>query len=307
MKNETMDTEEKYNLARWMSGEMDKDELQAFRLSAEYQDYERIARVSRELDPGDFDHNAMLASVLSRRKTAAPKVVRMRKPVLLSIAAMLIAALGLFFLLRPEPLVNEQAAFGKTASVNLPDGSEVVLNSGSEIAYVRSDWENERVLSLNGEAYFKVAKGKTFAVRTELGTVTVVGTQFNVRARGARLEVECYEGRVAVTSNGTNKLLTPGMRIAIANGIAGELPLSDRTQPAWTQGEMQFVSAPLTEVIAEIERRFDVRIELRPGTSETVTGTFSSTDLSQTIETLCMLYKLNAQTRNNVVILSADE
>ena len=43
----------------------------------------------------------------------------------------------------------------------LPDHSEVVLNADSEITYKKSNWDTNRKLELQGEAYFKVAKGKT--------------------------------------------------------------------------------------------------------------------------------------------------
>lgn len=303
-----METEEKYDLAKWMAGEMDKDELNAFKNSPEFDDYDRIARMSRDFRTDDFDQDEMLANVMSGKKDAPePKVIPFYRSKLIRVAAVLLIAAGLFFVFRPNPNVMQFAAFGETASVILPDDSKVALNSGSEIVFDESAWSGKRELTLKGEAYFKVAKGKTFDVNTNLGKVTVVGTQFNVKAWNKRFEVECYEGKVKVVVNDRETLLTPGTWVVFENGNPKGVPVLNKTQPTWTQGEMQFVSASLEEVAAEMERRFDIKIELKAKITETVSGTFSATDLNETIETLCTLYKLNAKTQNNVVILSADE
>jgi len=58
----------------------------------------------------------------------------------------------------------------------------VVLNSKSTISFNKTDWKNNRQLTLDGEAYFKVEKGSTFTVNTNNGSVTVLGTQFNVNS-----------------------------------------------------------------------------------------------------------------------------
>ncbi|MBD3582440.1 FecR family protein [Flavobacterium selenitireducens] len=303
-----METDEKYDLAKWMAGEMNDDELKAFRNAPEFETYEWIANASRDFRTEAFDQDKMLARVMAGKpRPKIPKVIPFYRSNLFRAAAVLILSAGLFFILKPNPMTTEHTAFGKTASLVLPDASHVELNSGSEITFDESAWNQKRELALKGEAYFKVAKGKTFEVNTDLGKVTVVGTQFNVKARGSRLEVECYEGKVNVTVGNHKTLLTPGTWVVFDDGNPKGVPVLDNTQPAWTQGEMQFTSAPLEEVIAEMERRFDVRIELKTKIDKTVSATFSGTDFQETMATICTLYKLNATTSNDVVILSAYE
>lgn len=297
-----------HDLAKWLSGEMNESELAAFRNSPEYNDYERIARLSRGFKTQSFDEDAMLARVTSLpKKEKEPKVIPFYRSTIFRAAAIFIIGLGLFLTFRPESDTIEKAASGKMASIVLPDASQVKLNSGSEITYDKSSWYSHRELTLKGEAYFKVAKGQTFDVNTDLGKVSVVGTQFNVKVREKRFEVECYEGKVKVSANGSETMLTPGMMVIFENGQPKGAPILLETQPAWTKGEIRFVSASLDQVAAELERRFDVKIELKAKSSETVTGTFSGSDINATLQPICQFYKLNAKTQNNVVILSADE
>jgi len=307
MKKDNMEAENKYDLARWLAGEMDQDELTAFRNSPGFDDYERIAQMSRDFAVADFDENRILNRIISGKpKTIESRTIPLYRSNLMRVAAVLVIAIGLFFVFRTD-IVTEKSGYGKTGSIVLPDHSHVELNSGSEIKYDKSDWNESRKLSLDGEAYFKVAKGKTFDVATDMGTVTVVGTQFNVKSRENRFEVECYEGKVKVTSNGRQTMLTPGMAFISDHGNVSDVAVSDRTKPAWTLGEIQFTSADLSQIASELERRFDIRIEIMSDSEKTLTGTFSATDFKETLELICRFYKLRAETRNNVVILSADE
>ena len=76
------------------------------------------------------------------------------------------------------------AAKGQKASVVLPDGSKVWLNSDSEIKYTNLYGDGERIISLDGEAYFEVAKDSLnrFVVQAGDLAVEALGTSFNVKA-----------------------------------------------------------------------------------------------------------------------------
>ncbi|MBQ0740845.1 FecR domain-containing protein, partial [Aquimarina celericrescens] len=83
----------------------------------------------------------------------------------------------------------------------LPDGSFVDLNAGSELTHQRFFWSQNREITLQGEGYFKVTSGTNFTVTTSLGKIEVLGTQFNIKEREKLFEVNCYEGRVKVSTN----------------------------------------------------------------------------------------------------------
>lgn len=298
--------EQQHDLAKWLAGEMTETELARFRQTREYKTYERIAGYSAQLQPSELDENAMLAGVLAHRKAA--KVIPFYRTAAFRVAAMLVIGLGVFFLLRPaNAVVTEMAANGKTAQTSLPDASQVTLNSGSRIEYDKAGWNDNRSLSLQGEAFFKVAKGKKFDVKTPLGTVTVVGTQFNVKARGKRLEVDCFEGMVRVATQNTELLLQKGQFAVFEDGKQIWLGTSSEQAPSWTKNEMRFRSVDLSQAVDEIERVYNVDIEIRKAPAGRMTGSLPSNDLGKAISILCTTYSLHAQTIDKKVVLSANE
>jgi ferric-dicitrate binding protein FerR (iron transport regulator) len=132
---------------------------------------------------------------VGRSYRAKNKTIRLQHNWLLRIAAVLVIGIGLFFASVPMQTTTELTQNKMQKTFLLPDDSEVTLNSASQIEYKKWNWTDHRELQLEGEAFFKVTKGQTFDVLTRLGKVTVVGTQFNVKARGDRFEVICFEGK----------------------------------------------------------------------------------------------------------------
>ncbi len=94
----------------------------------------------------------------------------------------------------------------------LPDGSVVVLNSGSEISY--SINSEERNIELKGEAHFSVQRGDVpFVVKTNYGMVRVLGTAFNINSSNEVFDVEVDEGEVEVSVNNEKEKLKKGERV----------------------------------------------------------------------------------------------
>jgi ferric-dicitrate binding protein FerR (iron transport regulator) len=169
------------------------------------------------------------------------------------------------------------APTGETRVVSLADGSEVTLNSGTILRYPR--WWSVGVLrsrlgrsvQLEGEAFFTVAEtGTPFRVETKNAEVRVLGTQFSVRARQAdgRLEtrVVVAEGRVALSAAGKITRLDSA-QTAMVQAAGPPSPVQtarlDRVL-AWRRGGLSFTSASVRTVSAELSRRFDVPITVRP-------------------------------------------
>lgn len=107
--------------------------------------------------------------------------------------------MALFFLASCGSEVKIETA-DSYESIDLPDGSFVLLNKNSSIGYEKSF--DERKVTLNGEAFFSVEKGTNpFVVVTEHGDVQVLGTEFNVKSDKENLEVEVEEGHVQMKAN----------------------------------------------------------------------------------------------------------
>ena len=294
--------EEHYKLAKWLNDEMSEEELIEFQSESDYHLYQKIKLYSSELATSDFDEHATLSKILASEKTtrsngeeslAKPKTIALHSNWLVRIAAVLILGLGLYFANHNFSAQIEIAENGKQTSFLLPDNSEVVLNSGSEIQYKKWNWDSNRNLNLTGEAYFKVAKGKQFQVITSLGNVTVLGTQFNVKVRNNRFDVTCFEGRVKVNYQTQEVIVSKGQTIAFENNqkiIAQNVAI---TKPLWTMHQMAFEKEKLAEVFAEIEREYNIQIEAKNIESEQLfSGKIPADNIDIALQIIATTYHL---------------
>ncbi|MFY0483627.1 FecR family protein [Flavobacterium sp. PLA-1-15] len=282
--------EEQHDLAKWLAGEMTQNELEAFESSPEFETYKKIKELSAQMEVADFDTEKMYQNVIQQEK--AKPVIKLQSRWFSRIAAVLVMALGIAFLARPYIPTTEYASVGEKNTFLLPDNSEIVLNSDSEINYKKWNWSNERSLELKGEAFFKVAKGEKFTVHTDLGDVMVVGTQFNIKARNNNFEVECYEGKVKVSFNKKSVFLTKGENIVVQNDLKIEAyPLID-VQPSWLGSEVKFNNNSFAEVLEELERQYDITIESSANVHESFTGTLPLKNLDAALQIICKTYHL---------------
>ncbi|RXR29425.1 FecR family protein [Flavobacterium piscinae] len=281
--------EENYTLAKWLNNELEGEELKAFEASEDFAVYQKIKQYSGELTTPAFDDDKMLQTILQRKKN---KTISIQK-VLLRIAAVFILGFGITFAVKNFTNFTEFSENGATTAFVLPDDSSVLLNAGSSVEYKKWNWNNERKLKLDGEAYFKVAKGKKFEVATALGTVSVLGTQFNVKNRATRLDVTCYEGKVQVNYQNQQVILTKGMMISFENGTqiyAGE---TKSLEPEWLKKEVNFSKENLQAILDEINRQYNVVVEYKgKPTNQDFSGTIPMNDLAVALEIIATTYHL---------------
>lgn len=298
--------EENYKLAKWLSGEMTEDELAAFQAEPDFAIYDKIKKYSAELETPTFDEQLVLAKIIASPKKEI-KTISLTQHWVFRVAAVLVIGLGLFFGVRNFATNSQIAENGTQNTFLLPDNSEVVLNSGSEIEYKKWNWDNNRTLNLEGEAYFKVAKGQKFEVNTPLGKVTVLGTQFNVKQRENRFDVTCYEGKVKVNYKDQELIITKGMSIAFKNGKAIAIPESTIQSPEWLHNEMVFYQEDLKSIVSEFERHFNVTLELKSNdNSQLFSGTIPAENIDIALEILSTTYHLKPiEVSKNKFILTA--
>lgn len=171
----------------------------------------------------------------------------------------------------------------------LPDGSEVSINAVSSITYGTKDWQTNRTILLDGEAFFSVEKGQPFVVKTALGEVTVLGTSFNVEARTGIFRVNCYTGSVRVsTLNGDTIVLNPQEGVHLVNGQLMLKTVDNSNDIAWQDRVHHFVDTRLTEVFNELERQYPITINYPAAVGErTYTGFFKNENLEQALQAVC--------------------
>lgn len=288
-------------LAKWLSGEMSTQELEAFESSPDYPMFVQIRDNFARIQKPQFDADRILQDVLAHEKTPVKTIPIYRKG-WFQIAAVFVVLLGIgWAMLMPT---REMAPNSKQYAFTLPDQSEVILNTGSNASYTAWNWDSNREIALDGEAYFKVAKGKKFEVKTHWGTVTVLGTQFNVRSRENRFEVVCYEGKVRVVSQGKTIVLKPNERIVFADGKVEADAIDQTKEPQWLHHELAFNKENLLGIIAELERQYDVKITTTADTPQLFSGSIPGNDLDAALQILSVTFHLKvSKTTQNIILI----
>lgn len=205
-----------------------------------------------------------------RQIQSRPRIFQLRPWHQVAMAACLALLIGVVFVLSQQPITHT-APFGETATIDLPDGSQIILNSGSTLAHQRSFGNDVRGVTLEGEAFFSVTASETpFVVNTFNGTTTVLGTQFNVRAWKDDVEpatdVSVLEGKVRLAPQQTAQhaiTLTAGESARLVAQSVTPTPLEESVDNAlaWRSGSFKLVK-PLGTVVRELERRYDLIIKV---------------------------------------------
>lgn len=153
---------------------------------------------------------------------------------------------------------------GMDFRVLLPDSSEVWLNAESTIEFPVAFNSGERRVELHGEAYFKVARNEQipFVVHTDRMKVSVLGTEFNLRAYDTDVSsLALVKGSVQVSSDGDEVLLSPGQEVECSR--EGSLLVRDIDTyyvTQWTEGRFYFDDKPLVEVLKELGRWYNLGV-----------------------------------------------
>ena len=196
--------------------------------------------------------------------------------------------------------------YGARTSFKLPDGSNMWLNSGSTISFPRQ-YGAIRKVELTGQAYFEVVKDRRpFVVETGFGKVEVMGTSFDVKAYSdENFETTLVEGSVKV-SNRNNQIATlkPGQRsiITSANEFTLNMVNTDLIT-SWREGRLIFVKEPFANVAKELERWYNIKIELQGDRLKKLgyTGTIEVETFGEVLElinaTTPIKYQYNKNTR----------
>lgn len=165
----------------------------------------------------------------------------------------------------------------------LSDGSAVWLNAGSSLRYPTRFAGNERLVELQGEAYFEVAKSRQmpFVVKHGDARVLVLGTHFNVSgyADDPVMKITLLEGSVKVSrvNRADNQTLVPGEQAQIAGD--GEIKLLKDVDleavMAWKNGLFEFNGNSIQEVMKLVSRWYDVDVEYKGRVSHKFYGNIS--------------------------------
>jgi len=289
-------------IKKWLDNDLNANELEAFKKLEDYSSLEKLSDSVKHFKADDYDSTKELDAVLQKIKTKKAIKTNWVKP-FLRIAAILVISVGVYYLSSIRDTSVNTVIAEKTA-VELPDLSEVKLNAESSLSFNKKSWNKKREVELEGEAYFKVAKGSQFSVVTKDGVVTVLGTQFNIKQRDNYFEVVCFEGSVGVDYKETSVKLKSGYSFLIIDGIQYAKDIDSRTEPSWINNESYFNSLPYNQVINELERQYGISIETNDiDLTQLFTGTFKHDDLELALKSVTLPLNLKYQLKNDTTIV----
>ncbi|MFD2588869.1 FecR family protein [Croceitalea marina] len=274
-------------IQKWVLNQLSEEEKKEFNALDNAPFFERIVKDASHFKAADHSEYNDFDSFRSKVMQPETKVRKLHylRP-LMRIASVLIVVFGLYYFFLNQQPINIQTQVAQQTTVELPDASTVTLNALSEISYSKQDWADKREVKLVGEAFFDVAKGAKFDVVTSEGTISVLGTEFNVKQRDDFFEVACFEGTVRVVANGHTQILKQGdnFRIQAGKALSGE---HNYDAPKWTNNISYFERTPLSEVFAELERQYGVSVTSNTVDAKTLfTGGFAHGDLDSALKAI---------------------
>ncbi|WP_346319717.1 FecR domain-containing protein [Chitinophaga sp. YIM B06452] len=156
-------------------------------------------------------------------------------------------------------------ARGETYQIHLPDGSDVWLNSASSLVFSSGLISNgKRLVQLEGEAYFEVAKDKRhpFVVQSHNQDIEVVGTHFNVNAYPDEpvVATTLLEGAIDVSAGGTKRRIRPGEQALNKAGQITIQPTDTDNIIDWKNGDFALNNIEFKTAMRKIARWYDMEI-----------------------------------------------
>lgn len=250
-------------VAKWLAGELTNEEQKAFEASSEGQEYLSILSSADKIAFPEYDVESELAKLHTKTSQSHKEAKVVKFPLIrYAAAAVILVGIALVYWLTLPNYTIYTTERGETLLVELPDGSTVNMSANSEVKFIADSYAEDRLIKLEGEAFFDVIKGANFQVETDEGNIKVLGTTFNVDQRNEVLNVICFTGKVNVFNKNTSADLLPGDAIRIINGLkARSWKVIGEEQPAWMNGVTEIHEANLQVAAEALQNVFDIEIE----------------------------------------------
>jgi len=199
---------------------------------------------------------------------------------------------------------------GGTYDITLSDGTKVWLNAESTLKYPSRFASEERVVEIEGEAYFSVTKDsqRPFRVVSLGQQIEVLGTEFNVSAYTDENEVKTtlVEGSVKlqIHASGERMLLAPSDQSVLSGARITKRAVDVRPYIAWKDGDFNFDNTTLSDMMKQMARWYDVDVIYESNVpDERFSGTMSRNVTLQTVLELLRISGIDYHIQGNDLII----
>lgn len=276
----------------------------------EFEQYKAVWLASESINHTNnqqFDANAAWKKINPRLSSKKAKIINLRPwygKAAIVFALCLLGYLTVNYLLNDENRIEIYSSFEKQ-TITLPDQSVVTLNKNSKLTYADSYSEKNRIVYLEGEAFFDVQHQANlpFIVKHKHIEVTVLGTQFylNETNNSANVEVSVVKGKVAVKANNDEQteILTKGEKVdySLIQKVLQKSQSENNNQQFWNTGELTFQKVRLNQLFAELEKHYQTKIAFEEDSFNSClfSGRFNSKSVEEILEQVKLSYEFSIQ------------
>lgn len=211
-------------------------------------------------------------------------------------AAILLIITGLFFFrtnvwetISPVHQVEILSAQSERKQLQLSDGTKVWLSPNSKLTYPDQFSGEQRLVSLDGEAFFEVAHNASHPFIIQSGQVKtkVLGTSFSVSAytQHPNIDVTLVTGKVAVALNNIKEVMITANQRVTVNKAEGKISKTDYPNAGdylnRRLGLFDYKGSPLAEVVKDLELQYQIKIQLSPELNNSMF--YGNLDMTKTI------------------------
>lgn len=268
-------------------------------------------------DEGVFpnDMESRIWTRIEETKKELPREIK-RKPTnykIWSVAAsilLLISVTTYVFIFNKD--IKYSTSVGELKEIELADGTKITLNAASILIIDENFNATDRSVTLNGEAFFEVAKDSLhpFTITTQKTVTKVLGTQFNLSAyKNETNIVTLNEGKILFYKKGfseeTGVVLKPNEQIVLQDELLVKSTVNSQKYCSWLLHDFIFVNESMQSIASKMERRYGVNIHIEKENvkKELFRGTYKNPTLISLLEDLSFVLNFKyKQDGNNITI-----
>ena len=205
--------------------------------------------------------------------------------------------------------ITYNAPSGVRTKINLSDGSTIWLQPNSQLKYPKKFKNDKREIYFFGQGYFQIAKNveKPFVVNTGEMNITVLGTEFYVKARPLDkiIETGLISGKVKLSAKNTSKILEPNDIVSYSKTNRSFSDFKDVSNNSyrWEDGNLIFDNSALKTVLRDISDWYNLDLTISPelNLNTNITLTIREESVYEIMEILKMVVPIDYKIKDNKV------
>jgi len=316
-------------IIKYLSGEATENEKIALDEAmscddALYQDFmqkKRLYNITSQINVQDFDASSAYTYFLentteeTKSITLKPKTLRYTLQIAASVA-LLISSWFLYTHLNSRPDALQVATVNEIIEKVMVDSSTISLNKKSKIVYNKNYGNDNRIVQLEGEAFFDIKHDQQhpFTVKTSDLVITDIGTSFNINSNkdNNKIIVTVESGIVKVENiEGTQSvIINKGERAEYLKKekILRKTVNKEYNYVAWKTKTLVFKDARLQDVMRDLQEYYNTKIELQNPDlySCTLNAKYDHYTIDSVFEMLQLTFNISVKKENNKYIISGD-